>query len=126
MEKNLLSSRFRGGLKGISTPDRDIGGVNFTCMLFDSEMLGLDKFRCCKAGPYGRSIFNYLTNLHVYFNSRFPSLHFQLECIRISNCLSQYYTLVKSITRRMVKKMWCMYMKLNVFSQNNLLMKLYT
>lgn len=37
------SSSFKGGLIGMSTPDRDIGGVPSTCMLFNSEMLGLDK-----------------------------------------------------------------------------------
>lgn len=41
--KKGLSSSFKGGLKGISTPDRDIGGVPSTCMLFNSKKLGLDK-----------------------------------------------------------------------------------
>lgn len=37
------SSSFKGGLIGISTPDRDIGGVPSTCMIFNSKMLGFDK-----------------------------------------------------------------------------------
>lgn len=41
--KDGPSSSFKVGLTGISTPDRDIGGVPSTCMLFNSEMLGLDK-----------------------------------------------------------------------------------
>lgn len=41
--KGGSSSSFKGGLIGMPTPDRDIGGVPSTCMLFNSEMLGLDK-----------------------------------------------------------------------------------
>jgi hypothetical protein len=41
----LVSSSFRAELAGISTPDRDIEGVTLTSMLFESEILGLDKLK---------------------------------------------------------------------------------